>query len=245
MRRTGILLMLTACILAPGCAVARFDHKASSPALKTNDQAVPADTGGDADLAADRAKPPEQAGEPIANIQPRKVIYTADMEIIVADLDRALGEARKTAERMGGYMQHLSGGSITIRVPAEQFNSAMDALSKLGPVASRKIAALDVTEQHTDLEIRISNGRAALKRLQALLDKATDVKEVLAIEKELVRMRTEMERLQGKMNLLKNRVAYATITVSFQRAAQVSDHIRVKLPFWWLSQLGLETLMDL
>jgi hypothetical protein len=142
-------------------------------------------------------------------------------------------------------MQNLSRGHITIRVPAEKFNDAIDALAKFGPVARREIQALDVTEQHTDLEIRLTNGRAALKRLQTLLDKAVNVKEVLAIEKELIRMRTEMERLQGKMNLMKSQVAYATITVDFRQAARVSDHVGVKLPFWWLSQLGLETLMDL
>jgi len=235
MRRTGILLILAAGLVAPGCGMKSFDSRmAPATALESGIDAT----------TPTNAEPLQAAGEPIANVQPRKVVYTAQMEIIVADLDYALGEVRKAAERLGGYMQHLSHGSITIRVPAGQFNDAVDALAKLGPVVNREITALDVTEQHADLEIRLDNGRAALKRLQALLDKAMDVKEVLAIEKELIRMRTEIERLEGKMNLLKNRVAYATITVSFRQAAHVSNHIRVKLPFWWLSQLGLETLMD-
>ena len=244
MRRTWILLILAAGTVAPGCGMASFDARATPAAFEPDGQAIAVDAAGNAGSAPDNAKPLKAAGEPIANVQPRKVVYTAQLDIIVADLDYALGEARKTAERLGGYMQHLSHGGITIRVPAEKFNDAIDALAKLGPVANREITARDVTEQHTDLEIRMANGRAALKRLQALLDKATNVKEVLAIEKELIRMRTEMERLQGKMNLLKSRVAYATITVSFRKAAHVSNHIRVKLPFWWLSQLGLETLMD-
>jgi hypothetical protein len=245
MRRTGILLILAAGMLAPGCGVAHFAGKRSSGEYKSTNQAIAADMGGDSGAAPDRAEPLKPAGEPVADVQPRKVIYTAQMDIIVPDLNHALDEARKTADSLGGYMQNLSRGHITIRVPAEKFNDAIDALAKFGPVARREIQALDVTEQHTDLEIRLTNGRAALKRLQALLDKAVNVKEVLAIEKELIRMRTEMERLQGKMNLMKSQVAYATITVDFRQAARVSDHVGVKLPFWWLSQLGLETLMDL
>lgn len=243
MRRIGILLMLAGCMFAPGCFA--FSGGADTVAWESKNRTVAADMAGAADSAATGSEPLQPEGEPIANVQARKVIYTADMEIIVADPDHALGESRKTAERLGGYMQHLSSGGITIRVPAGKFNDAVDALTQLGPVVQREITALDVTENHTDLEIRISNGQAAIKRLQALLDKAVNVKDVLAIEKELVRMRTEMERLQGKMNLMKSQVAYATITVAFRRAAQVSNHIGVKLPFWWLSQLGLETLMDL
>lgn len=246
MQRTGILLILAAGMVAPGCGMASFEGRAISAAFKPDSKAmVTADAAGNAGSSPERTKPPQPAGEPIANVQPRKVVYTAQMEIIVADLEYALGEARRTAEDLGGYMQHLSSSGITIRIPADKFNDAIDALTKLGPVARREITALDVTERYTDLEIRLANARVALKRLQALLEKASNVKDVLAIETELVRVRTEMERLQGRMNLLKSRIAYATITVSFRQAARVSGHIRVKLPFWWLSQLGLETLMDL
>jgi len=247
MRRTGILLVWAASVIAPGCAVSGFkgmapmaEYSADSEAMAARDARGVADT---PDAPPSRGEP-SRATEHTAAVQPRKVVYTARMEIIVADLEHALGEARKTAEGLGGYLQHLASSRITIRVPAEKFNAAVDALTKLGPVASRDITAQDVTEQYTDLEIRLANARAALKRLQALLEKASNVKDVLAIEKELIRVRTEIERLQGRMNLLKNRIAYATITVSFRRAAHVSGHIRVKLPFWWLSQLGLETLMD-
>ena len=244
MRRIGILLVVVAGLLAPGCGAASFNSKLASRSFESDNQMIQDTAAGNAPAAPEDSESPPPDGEPIANVQPRKVIYTAKMGIIVPDIERALDQARKTAEGLGGYMQHLSSNNITIRVPVDKFNDTIDTLAKLGPVVNREINALDVTEQHTDMEIRLANGRAAIKRLQALLDKAKDVKEVLAIEKELIRMRTKMEQLEGKMNLIKSRVAYATITVSFRQAAGVSDQVGVKLPFWWLSQLGLETLMN-
>ena len=247
MRRTGIFLILAAALALAGCGAGSFksfggsDMKYAPQAAAVRGEAHTADK---SDMPPDRGAGPLASSDPRAAVEPRKVIYTARIEIIVADVESALAEARKVADGLGGYMQHLSGKGITIRVPAEKFNDAVAALTKLGPVAERDITASDVTEQYTDLAIRLANSRAALKRLQALLEKASNVKDVLAIEKELIRVRTEIERLQGRMNLLKSRIAYATITVSFRRAAHVPAHIRVKLPFWWLSQLGLNTLMN-
>ena len=193
---------------------------------------------------ADPTAPPGQDGQTRAVVVPRKVVYTAHLQIIVADVAASLGQGEVIAARLGGYVQHLTGNRITLRVPAEKFQLAVDDLSKLGPLADRDITAQDVTEQYTDLEIRLTNARATLKRLQAILEKTTNVKDVLAVERELNRVRTEIERMQGRMNLLASRIAYATITVTFSRSSDVPQHIRMRLPFWWLRELGLETLMD-
>jgi len=243
MQRALIALMLAAALLPFGCgAVGYYGMLASEPAMAMSDsEAVASER-----YAADPDMPTPEPGEPepTATVEPRKVIYTARLQIIVADVESALAATDEIARKMGGYMQHISGHGITIRVPADKFDPALADVSKLGPVAQRDISAQDVTEQYTDLKIRLDNARATLKRLQAILEKTTSVKDVLAVEKELARVRTEIERMQGQMNLLNNRIAYATITVAFRRSSDVPQHIRVRLPFWWLGQLGLETLLD-
>ncbi len=50
--------------------------------------------------------------------------------------------------------------------------------------------------------------------------------------------------MQGQLSLLTKRIAYATLAVAFRRSSDVPQPIRGRLPFWWLQQLGLETLMD-
>jgi hypothetical protein len=96
-----------------------------------------------------------------------------------------------------------------------------------------------------DAEVRLKNARAVRDRLQQLLEKANKVEDSLAIEKELTRVGTEIETLEGKLKYLRDRARYSTITVSFQ--AKQTDNIRpsVRLPVDWLNQLGLGRLLSL
>ena len=81
-------------------------------------------------------------------------------------------------------------------------------------------------------------------RLKVLLDKA-NVKEALEIEKEMRRVTEELELLEGKLKLLKDKIAYSTITVTFQARGSAIQTTRIKLPFPWLTQLGLPSLLQL
>ncbi len=244
MQRASTALLLAAALIPLGCAAApmyKLGYAADSDAMiaEHHDEMSKADK-----KTAEPLAPRGPDGPTRDAVTPRKVVYTARLQIIVADVASALARGEVIAKQHGGYVQHLTGSRITLRVPAEKFQPAVDDLAKLGPLADRDITAQDVTEQYTDLEIRLTNARATLKRLQAILEKASNVKDVLAIEQELARVRTEIERMQGRMNLLASRIAYATITVTFRRSSDVPQHIRMRLPFWWLGQLGLETLMD-
>ena len=83
-----------------------------------------------------------------------------------------------------------------------------------------------------------------IQRLKILLDKA-NVKEALEIEKEMRRVTEELELLEGKLKLLKDKIAYSTITVAFEPRGSTIQATRIKLPFPWLQQLGLPTLLQL
>ena len=247
MQRASIALLLVAAMIPLGCAASYMGMEPMADRAAGHDPAVAMERG---EIATDDAEPadptapPGPDGQTQAAVSPRKVIYTARLQIIVADVAAALARGEAIAKQHGGYVQHLTGDRITLRVPAGKFQPAVDDLTALGSLAGRDVTAQDVTEQYTDLEIRLTNARATLKRLQAILEKTTNVKDVLAVERELNRVRTEIERMQGRMNLLASRIAYATITVTFQRSSDVPQHIRMRLPFWWLRELGLETLMD-
>lgn len=188
------------------------------------------------------APPPAEETPHLAAMRPRKVVYTGRFEIAVADPARAVAQTKSFAERMGGYMQKMTRESIVIRVPAEKFDQAVAALEKIGVVFARDIGAQDVTERYVDLQIRLDNAKALLKKLLELLEKARTVKEAMEVEKEIARVRTEVEGLTGKLNRLKSQVAFATITALFQTVAEAPEELKVSLPFWWLGSLGLESL---
>ncbi len=239
-------LLLGAMVPLAGCQGALLAFTPGPSGAAGSRARGPADQEADMALLAAMG-PPLEAAEletpHLSAVTPRKVIYSADLAILVADVLQAVTRTRKIAEEAGGYMQKMTRSAIEIRVPAGQFDSAVAQVEKLGSVTRRNITAADVTEEYVDLEIRLSNARALGAKLVALLDKATNVKEALAVEKELARARTEIERLEGKLNVLASRVAFSTIVINFTPMADAPRQLRTTLPFWWLRGLGLGELM--
>jgi hypothetical protein len=172
------------------------------------------------------------------------LIYTARVTMAVYQVEQGLVAVEKIARDNGGYLALKRDKEIVIRVPRNRFEPALAQIDKIGDVLHRDIQAQDVTDEFVDTEIRIKNGRAMQVRLKILLDKA-NVKEALEIEKEMRRVTEELELLEGKLKLLKDKIAYSTITVAFEPRGSTIQATRIKLPFPWLQQLGLPTLLQL
>lgn len=173
------------------------------------------------------------------------IVYTATLTMAVYQVQPNLTAVERIAKEKGGFLAIRGDNRITVRVPRERFEDALGAIEKVGDVLHRDVTAEDVTDQYTDLEIRIKNARAMQTRLKQLLEKAA-VKEALDIEKELARVTEELELMEGKLKLLKDKIAYSTITVVFEgRGAALSGAQKVRLPFPWLNQLGLVNLLRL
>lgn len=173
------------------------------------------------------------------------IVYTATITMAVYQVQPNLVQVERIAKEQGGYLSLRNDNQITVRVPREKFEHALGLIEKIGDVLHRDVSAEDVTDQYTDLEIRIKNARAMQTRLKQLLEKAA-VKEALDIERELARVTQELELMEGKLKLLKDKVAYSTITVAFQaRGAALQGAGAVKLPFPWLGRLGLVNLLQL
>jgi hypothetical protein len=171
------------------------------------------------------------------------LIYSATLTMSVFQVEQGLGAVEATAKEMGGYLSSRADRAMTVRVPRHKFREALTRIEQMGNVLHRSVGAEDVTDQYVDMDIRLKNARAMRERLSQLLHNA-GVKEALDIEKELARVTQEIEQLEGRLKLLRDRISYATITVSFQplNAQQVQDASLI-LPFPWLSAMGLPTLL--
>lgn len=244
MRRIPLVLILAAIIQTHGCA----DKAVSAPWNLAKGRALPADATV-AKAAPDASRQPTAPApkpEPLPHLavmDPRKVVYTAEFSLVVRDVTAALKQTRDLARRTGGYLQNMTNTSIVIRVPADKFDLATDALAKIGTVTHRDIKASDVTEAYMDLQIRIDSAKALLNRLLELQKKAPDIETSMAIEREAGRVRTQIERMMGQMNRMANLTTYATISVTFTPTRQTPDEFKMHLPLWWLHDLGLETLL--
>lgn len=102
---------------------------------------------------------------------------------------------------------------LTVRVPPAKFDEFVSKLRTIGEIKSIDTSLEDVTEQYTDINTRISNLEAELARLNDLYDMAEDVEDVLAIEREVTRVQTQLEMYQTQKLELERRSSMSTITV--------------------------------
>ena len=161
-----------------------------------------------------------------------KVIRNGSLTLVVTSPAGALEDVQRiiagipgafiaTADvRQAGDLQPTS---LTLRVPAANFDQALAALRALAQeVLAEQVTARDVTEEYTDLDARLRNLRAAETQLLALLEQAANVEDLLKVENRLAEVRGEIEQLQGRLNVLENRIALATIHVSLHAPPDLS-----------------------
>ncbi len=184
------------------------------------------------------------AGGDSAEVRPdRMLIWKAHLGLQVWSVSNAVSEATAMAERQGGFVERKSdrgeeSASVTLRVPAKAFKTALAALETLGTVTYRNVEGEDVTEQYIDVEARLKNKIVLRDRLKQLLEKATDVKDVLAIESELNRVQGDIDSMEGRIKSLKGQVEYATVTLSLERKPILGPLGYLFKGLWW----GVEKL---
>ena len=160
----------------------------------------------------------------VLQIADRKVISTAFVSVEVEAVAEAVVLVRTIAESRGGFVEQLSrsgagerqSATLTIRVPQPAFFEALEQIGDLGTVEEEHVESQDVSEQFVDLEARLRAAEREEESLLKLLERANTVSEILTIERELGRVRSEIERLQGQLNFLSRRVDLATISVSLR-----------------------------
>jgi hypothetical protein len=119
-----------------------------------------------------------------------------------------------------------SSAEIIVRVPSSHFDAFTNELAGVGQVLNRNIKAVDSGLEQKDLGILVDNLEAALTRYRDLLQKATEPLQVLAIERELERVRSDLDRIKGRLAFLRDRVARATIAIALHSSETAPD-----LPF--------------
>jgi hypothetical protein len=128
---------------------------------------------------------------------------------------------RATAAEGGSVVSLASGGEprrrtlrATVRVPAARLDAALVAFRALGVLKNESLATDDVTDSYRDLTIRIRNARVEEQRLVELLKSRTGtVKDVLDVEREIARVRSQAERMAAEAETTRNRAAFSLVTV--------------------------------
>ena len=159
----------------------------------------------------------------LGEIPERMIVYTGNLAMVVADTDAAQRQIEVVVEEAGGYIASVESYTVSegvrrtdlsLRVPAETFNSTMDALRKMALEVTREsVSTQDVTEEYVDLTARLRALEAKAARLEELMERAEDTEAVLAVYRELSATQVEIEQTKGRMQYLERQSAMATIHV--------------------------------
>ncbi|MFL5615843.1 MAG: DUF4349 domain-containing protein [Gemmatimonadaceae bacterium] len=139
----------------------------------------------------------------------------------VEDLTPPLIRTHSLTASLGGYVAAESRDdrsvSVSLRVPEPKLDVALDALSELGKVTSRRVSSQDVTEEAIDVEARIQSLTAERDQLRLLVGKAGAINDVFTIEREIARVQSEIDSLQHRLDHLRNTSALAELDAQFSK----------------------------
>jgi hypothetical protein len=219
MKRLIIGLALVVLLLVPVSCAARAPEPAPEPAPYPKAMPPMVIPGGEG--AYDVVTLPSTAEE-------RMIIRTGEMSLVVKDVTQGCNDIARLAARLDGYVVSSSiwgeeaemRGWISIRVPDDKFDQALAELRNLAVrVKSESTSSQDVTEEYIDLESRLKNAEATEKQYLALLEKATDVEDILKIYESLSRVRQEIEQIKGRMQYLERTSSMSLISVQLEPEA--------------------------
>jgi hypothetical protein len=167
---------------------------------------------------------PSQATQPVSDsLPPQMLIRTGDAGVELDSLEVGVAGVQALVARVGGHVGNTgySGGRgqmreayLQLRIPAERFEEVRAGLGDIGTVEYFNVSVQDVGEEYVDMSARLENGRRLERRLVELLATRTGkLEDVLAVERELARVREAIETAEGRLRYLRNRVALSTLTV--------------------------------
>ena len=168
----------------------------------------------------------------------RKIVMNWSLDLEVEDFDAAYADIERIAADNGGYV--VSGytngdnsggrrdGFISIRVEADSAHRAVDEICALGEVLYNDFSSQDVTSEYYDLEARLSAYQAQEQRLLELYGQAVSVSEMLEIENQLTRVRSDIESLQGKLKYYDQVTALSLIEIGLSSPAVYTQTVEPK-----------------
>ena len=165
-------------------------------------------------------------------IQERKMIHRAELELETTDFDQAVADLADLTERMGGYYESSTvadrgsdyrWANYTIRVPADQYSAFLDQAGTLCHETWRNTTQDDVSEAYYDVQGRLTTQRVKLERLQALLEQAENMEDIITIESAISDTELEIEQLTGTLRHYDSLVDFSTAYITLQEVYQLSN----------------------
>ena len=231
MKRIAAMIVLMAAVLA-GCAGASDEAGGTDEGAMGEEAMVEADGGaagggGEQEAAADAAAPEaadDRASAVLTATIGDRIVRDGTMRVRVEEdaFDGAFDRLVGIAEQFGGTVlasdastgdDGATSGTVTVRVPAEDFDDLLVAVGRVGEVEQRSITSEDVFDEYVDLEARLRHNRAQERFYLSLLDRAEDVDDAIAVQQRVDGIQQTIEQIEGRLRFLDERTSFSRLTV--------------------------------
>jgi hypothetical protein len=210
-----------------------------------------------AEVASPDQLPPSQVGAAGERADGSMIIRTGEVRIEVDSLEAGIAAVQRSATALGGWIAHSSltlgererhSARLEVKIPATRWDELLSGLRGIGELRQLTTATEDVGEQFVDLTAQLSNAERLEERYLQLLETRTgSLEDLLAVERELARVRERIEMLQGRLRYLSQRVAVSTLVVNLMEPMDLlaispeSEPIRDALRAAWRNFLAVIT----
>ena len=241
-RYYAIMLALAMIFSLCACGAAGNSMKTeAAPAepMAAADMAYSMNTAGGFGMAEEavEAEYKSEQGSDAPDVDPEKIIYSADATLETTDFDAAISGVIELVEKNGGWVEsssinganyyNISRGNsynrsayYVLRIPGDKFQLMMNSLSELGNVPYTHIYTENVTAQYYDTQARLTAYKAQESRLVEMMAIAETVEDVIAIEDKLTDIRYRIDSLQTSLNNWDRRVNYSTLNLGVEEVKE-------------------------
>lgn len=193
----------------------------------------------DADLAQVQQAPQVLPGA-VFDSTPAMIIRTGEARVEVDSLEASVAQVERAAAALGGWIAHSSlqlgeqqwrTARLEVKIPADRWEEMVGGLDAIGELRQLTTATEDVGEQFVDVTAQLSNARRLEERYLQLLENRTgSLEDLLAVERELARVRERIERMQGRLRYLSQRVAVSTLVVTLEEQTDLLSTVPGEQP---------------
>lgn len=183
----------------------------------------------------------------------RKIISTVSMELESKEFSKSVKEIESLVKKANGYIENYSlygnpssvspevkpfgetnesppfnnrSADFVLRIPEEKVEEVLPLIEKSGRIISKNTTNQDITLNYQDTESRKKVLLLEQDKLMELLGKATNVDEMIVLEKRLSEIRVEIENLESQLRSFDNQINYTTIYVSLRDVKAYTESVK-------------------
>ncbi len=243
-----IAMLLTGCSSAStqDADTGNSSVEAGAPSYEEDKAAQGAtEPGYDAEMPKAAAEPESGgAGETVDNesamlepVEERKIIYYGSIEAQTENFDADYNSILARLNEYGGYVESSSvsgtkpeewqdtgrSAQMTLRVPSDKFDEFMVFLGDMGETIRSSVSGEDISLQYFDIETKLKTLRTREERLQALLEKAATLEDIISLEQALADVSYEIQSLETNLRDYDSLIDYSSVTIYLQEVQVISE----------------------